>query len=226
MPKFILCLCLLISGCTTQVHLITQGFNEEQQADLERKIKLAGFKVKNASIAMPNHYPNTVIALNPAHSRTQDIPNLQQLVQQLQLDTAEILRFGANKHFYNNGHIGLYLRHPDTNLNTQMPPYIESANCASGYATLGFSANQTMHLETGIETNGEQALVTAHGHWSFDGSLLTISLPKQPQATFKKSQKTQETYLGARPSYVYTPQQQDHKTVALNCHFEVIFMNK
>lgn len=225
MPKYFLVFCLLINGCTTQVHLITQGYTSIQTANITDKINNSGFSVANSTINIPSHYPSSVLALNPAHTAHQDIPKLQQILNELGYNTAEVLRFGTNKHFYNNGHIGLYLRHPSINPNSLMPPYIESVQCSSGYATLGFNANQKMHLETGKNINGELELFIQHGQWSFNGTLLSITLPGQPLATFRKTDVTRDTALGFRPALLYAPQQNNHIISALNCNFEVIFMD-
>ncbi len=225
MPKLFVAICLFLTGCSSQVHLITQGYDNEQTAEISAKISKAGFTVVQSSIGIPSHYPNSVIALNPAHSVEQDIPNLQQLVHELGFNSAEVLRFGSDKHFYNNGHIGLYLRHPSINPNSLMPPYIESIQCPTGYATLGFGGNQKMHLETGKNVNGELELSTVHGHWAFNGNLLTLSLPQLNKARFIQTEVNRETHLGARPALLYTPQQANHSIAALNCSFEVILMN-
>jgi len=97
--------------------------------------------------------------------------------------------------------------------------------CPSGYATLGFNTSQQLHLETGKNINGELELFTQHGRWSFDGELLTIALFEQPTASYIKSNVIRDTAIGARRAYLYTPQQGDHITPALNCEFEVIFMD-
>jgi len=224
-PKFIIIACLILSGCATQIHLVSQGFSDDQLTEIKDELSHVGFNVSLSSISIPTHYANTVIALNPAHSPQDDIDTLQRLLGQLTLEPAQISRFGADKHFYYHGHIGLYLRHPEIKLSHQMPPYVESVNCLSGYATLGFNTNQRMHLETGNNINGELMLTTKQGQWAFDSSELIVTPLQQPPASFIKHNIIRNTHVGPRPALLYSPQQKNHPIAALNCSFEVIFID-
>jgi len=73
----------MLNGCTTQVHLITQGYTLEQTNEISNKITNAGFKVIPTSIGIPPHYPQSVLALNPAHSAPQDVPTIQRILTSL-----------------------------------------------------------------------------------------------------------------------------------------------
>jgi len=222
---FVLFFVMLLSGCANTVHLISQGYDHAQLSYISEQIQELGFSVEYSNVDVPAHYSSTTLALNPAHSSSDDIPKLQQMLHELGMTPAQELRFGANKHFFNNGHIGLYLRHPDISPSAIMPPYLESVNCPTGYATLAFAAKQRLYLETGVNVDGELQLITTPGHWFFNGATLSITLNQHPPALFSKSEVSRETALGQRPALLFTPTTLTHQAPALRCQFEVVFMN-
>jgi len=222
---FVIIALVLLNGCASTVHLISQGYNETQLSNISKQIQELGFNVEHSVVDVPAHYPNAVLALNPAHSVSDDIPKLQQMLHALDIAPAQELRFGSNKHFYNDGHIGLYLRHPDINPSAAMPPYLESVNCPTGYATLAFAAKQQLYLETGKNVKGELQLTTTLGRWFFNGEILSITLNQHAVAQFGKSEVTRETALGPRPALLFTPTTLKHQSPALKCQFEVVFMD-
>lgn len=226
MTRYIILLSFLVlNGCATNIHLTTHGYTNAKVVEITQLLKGHGFKVIKTDIAIPKSYPNNVIAMNPAHQKTTDIPLLQSLLAKSNIEPASEFRFGESRHYYSKGHLGLYLRHPDINPNAVMPPYLQSIGCPTGYATLAFQPNQLLLLETEVRQNGKLELHTEKGHWSFDGNLLIITLDSKQQAKFIQSNITRSTQFGEKPGLLYSPILNNHQNDALKCHFEIIFVN-
>lgn len=215
---------VVLSGCATKVHLITQGYQEDDIARISHQLRAKGFNVERSTSSIPNSYPNSVIAMHPAHKPTLDMTTLQSFLIENTFDAAAELRFGQNRHYYNQGHVGLYLRHPDVNPNAVMPYYVESVGCKTGYATLAFQPDKTMLLETEIRIGNKLELHTEHGRWLFDGSLLTITLNNNQLAKFSQRKIIRDTALGPKLALLYSPTTNNHQNDALKCHFEVVFI--
>ena len=171
--SLMLLLLLLLAGCSHTVHLITEGYSNVQPAELKIKIEQLDYIVSDEDSNIPNHYPNTLIASHPLQAPS-DISTLQNVLLDSGFSMAQRLNFGQNKHFYSQGHIGLYLRHPDINPAKKMPSYIESENCRSNYATLGFPSKNMFLLETEQHIDGQSTLSTKQGQWQFDGETLHL----------------------------------------------------
>jgi len=226
MKKLIaLILLITLGGCATKVHLITQGYQEADIEKISQQLRDKGFDVERSSSAIPKNYPNSVLAMHPAHQSASDITTLQSFLADNAFEQAAELRFGQSRHYYNLGNIGLYLRHPDVNPNAVMPYYVESVGCKTGYATLAFQPNQSMLLETEVRIDNQLELHTEKGRWLFDGSLLTITLDNNEIAQFSQSKISRDTPHGPRPALLYSPTTKNHQNDALQCHFEVIFIN-
>jgi hypothetical protein len=226
MKKLIALIWLItLSGCATKVHLITQGYQKDDIAKISQQLREKGFDVERSTSLMPNSYPSSVIAMHPAHQSALDMTTLQSFLTDNAFEVATELRFGQNSHYYNQGHVGLYLRHPNVNLNAVMPYYVESVGCKTGYATLAFQPDKTMLLETEVRINNKLELHTEYGRWLFDGSLLTITLNNNQMAQFSQRKISRETALGSKPALLYSPTTNNHQNDALKCHFEVVFIN-
>lgn len=217
--------CLCLSGCATKVHLITQGYSEQERKQFVETLSQQGFNVREADIVMPNHFPSTVISFHPAHPKPTDIEKLKKFVAANELPQALEMQFGQKRHFYNQGNIGLYLRHPDINLNETLPLYVRSFNCGKQQATLFFSPDHKLELEYDVHRDGDYRLVFKRGFWAFDGSIVTANFEDLPPVRFIQSEAMRDTPMGPREALVYTPIKKDHTIKQLNCPYEVVFVN-
>ena len=114
---------------------------------------------------------------------------------------------------------------PDINPDAAMPPYLASVGCKTGYTTLAFQADKTLLLETEVPFKGRYKLQFDKDVWSFDGSILTITMENNEAAQFSQRKIVRNTALGKKSGLLYTPTTTNHLTKPLKCAFEVIFVN-
>ena len=216
---------LCLSGCATTVHLVTNGYSKQEVNQFEQQLINKGFDVEINNILIPKNYPHSVIAISPAHKPAQDLSLLKDFIHDNKLEQATELRFGQSRHYYHQGHIGLYLRHPEINPEDAMPPYLASVGCKTGYATIAFRPDHTVEFETEIHQDGQYRLQFKQGNWLYDGNTLAITLDTDEEAHFSRRDITRETSVGVKPALLFSPITKNHFYAPLNCHFEVVFMD-
>lgn len=204
---------------------MTQGYSQAQHQAFVQQLSNQGFEVQEPNVTIPKHFPNTVISFHPAHQPSTDIDILKKFITVNQLPQALTMQFGQKRHFYTNGHIGLYLRHPTVQLNKTLPLYVRSFNCSRQQATLFFSPDNTLTLEYDIHRKGKYQLVTQQGFWAFDGKTVTVNFNAQAPAKFLQSNIIRNTPMGPQNALMYTPIKKDHVITQLNCPYEIVFMN-
>ncbi|MDP2561095.1 hypothetical protein [Psychrobium sp. 1_MG-2023] len=225
MKLLLVLLVLFISGCSQRVHLISQGYTPEQLSPIVTALEELDLEVKHSDIPLPTNFSDNTIISHPSLATSNQLANIQELLHSLELSPVQLLHFASNhKHYYTQGNIGLYLRHPEHKSRPQPPLYVMSQYCSSGNATLGMQPNGQFLLE--VEVYGEKKSIHASsGQWVFDGENLVLTHSQNQVAHFKMQQKTVSTYLGPRRSKVFIPQENHNLPPAFNCEFIIIDMS-
>lgn len=221
---FFIALLLILSACSTQVHLITEGYSAEKVNALQQQLIEKGYQVKLQNIAIPAEFPNSVIAINPSYQSFTTINELSTLLESLSFAPAVERRFGEGRHFYTKKNIGMYLRSPNTNPADSMPPYLRTQYCKKGDANLEFNKNGEFTLETELYVNDDYALEYNKGKWCFTNRVLTLTLDNGVIAKFIKTQQQVETHQGMKTADVFIPKKENAGLKELSCKFLIIYM--
>ncbi|MCJ8321476.1 MAG: hypothetical protein MJK12_17710 [Colwellia sp.] len=217
-------LSFLLTACSTQVHLITEGYSTNKVNLLKQQLIEKGYRVKVLNITIPVEFPNSVIAINPSYQNFSAINELSLLLESLAFSTAVERRFGQGHHFYTANNIGLYLRNPEVNSANSMPPYLRTQYCKKGDANLEFRKNGEFTLETESYVNDDYVLDTLPGKWWLANRVLTLTLDNGTTAKFIKDQQQVETYQGMKPADVFLPSKENAELKQLSCKFIIIYM--
>jgi len=218
-------LSFILSACSTQVHLVTEGYPKKKVDSLKQQLIEKGYQVNIQNIAIPAEFPNSVIAINPSYQNFAAINELTLLLDSLAFATTVERRFGQGRHFYSVNNIGLYLRNPNIDPADAMPPYLRTQYCNKGDANLEFKKNGEFTLETEHYVNDDYVLDYKSGKWWLTNRVLTLKLDNGTTAKFIKDQQQVETYQGMQPADVFLPKKQNAELKQLSCKFIIIYMD-
>lgn len=223
----IVCVLLLLSGCQSfTIHITANGIPPEQLEKLKSELLTVADEVKETELNIPKEFPNTVIASNPGYFNYGKIAAIQDMLWNNELGVATELKFAQGLHFYNNGHIGLYLRHPDLQDIPLMPPYLRTQYCEFADATIQFYKTGKFELEYENPEDVTGVMLTQQGNWLYDGSRLSLTSENGVEVqSFILSQENKETQWGPRPADVFTPMQ-DTSFAPLKCEFLIIYVQQ
>ena len=221
---FFIVLLLILSACSTKVHLITEGYSDEKVNSLQQQLIEKGYQVNVQNIAIPAEFPNSVIAINPSYQNFATINELSTLLDLLSFAPAVERRFGQGRHFYTSNNIGMYLRSPNINPDDSMPPYLRTQYCKKGDANLEFNTNGEFTLETEQYVNDDYALEYNKGKWWLTNRVLTLTLNNGESARFIKTQQQVETHQGMKTADVFIPKKENAELKELSCKFLIIYM--
>ena len=214
-------LLLLLTGCSTNIHLFTQGYPQHKIKQLLQQLRDRGFVVYHSDNTIPLQFQNSVIAVNPQFNQLSLIAQLQDILVQSQFPAATELRFGQGNHFYSADHIGLYLRHPDFKYPAKIPPYIVSRGCNT---TLEFNNNSRFILEITRVGQEQYQLSYQEGRWQYDGKILRLNFSNGDIFIYQRNQEQRTTYQGLRPADVFKPLSGNRSNPSYHCEYEVIYL--
>lgn len=213
-----------ISGCTsTYVHIINQGYSEKEVQAISQKLAALNIEVHRSDIAIPKHFPPTVITTNPSFSHLTLLHDIENVLADFNINRTEHYQLAQGRHFYNIGHIGLYLRN-DNNKTPSMPPYLRTQLCKNADATLMFEQSGQYTLEYENLATNDEKIISLQGSYRYDGKQLSMEYEGQPIQRFAFEQQKKMTHIGERPADVYMPLVSSTLSV-LNCEFLIIYMN-
>lgn len=220
----VITLAFFLTGCAkTQLHLINQGYTNEQLDKLTATLKSQGVNVTMSQVPIPSEFPDSALALNPSFSNIEFINTIQQSLAAHNFSTATLLRFVQGQHFYNTDHAGLYLRNPN-NTEILMPPYLRTQFCQDADATIMFKKNGEFIVEY-EGSSDENELNKIKGRYDFDGKNLSVKPENFIAQHFVLFKETRSTPFGDKSADVFKAQNKSHSLQPLKCDFLIIYMN-
>jgi hypothetical protein len=202
---------------------VNQGYNDTKINQLTSELANKGIDVIISNLTIPNSFPESALALNPNFRDLSFINTIQKTLTKQDFPIAKELRFAQGKHFYNTGHVGLYLRNIlDTK--SKMPPYLRTQYCKNADSTIMFKANGEFILEYESKNYDEQ-LKQVHGLYTFDGKNLNVHPNSLKEQHFILYKEQRATPFGDKPSDVFKPQNKSHNFKQLKCDFLIIYMD-
>ncbi len=219
--------CVLLSGCTTTLHLTTSGYSETQQAELAASLKSAlkahDVNVVHTRVLVPKQFDDASVALNPGFDGASLIQDLDLWLQRQGHKASTEYRFAEGNHFYRQGHVGLYLRNPDASSHYAMPEYLRTQYCKAADGTLAFMPNKQLVLEYEMNGDSDDTLLREEGTWQLNGTVLTLTLKRQDYA-FTLTKEKRSTPYGMKPADVFKPRSDHSDKPVLGCDFLIIYI--
>ena len=228
-------ICFLVfslAGCSkTKLHLVNEGYSIQQVDKLTNELTHQGIEVTVSTLPIPSEFPNNSLAMNPGFSDLSFISVIQNILTEQGYSRAAELRFTQGKHFYNLGHVGLYLRNP-LDSTSKMPAYLRTQYCKSADSTIMFTSNGKFILEFDGKTY-DAPLQEIRGNYIFDGNTLTLQpyfkegsqQNKLAMQHFSFYREQRATPFGDKPADVFKPHHKSHSVKQLNCDFLIIYMD-
>lgn len=228
MRVFLFVILCVLSGCqSTQLHVITDGYTQQEfeaiEASLKQALKDHDIDIIKSEVRMPTTFPNSSIALNPAANYQTIITQLDNWLVSNGHKQSQEFRFNQGNHYYSKDHLGLYLRKQGTQSNIDLPPYLRTQYCQIADGTLALNKHGVAVLEYEINNDHSDDLIRYQGTWSFHHNLLTVKINSLSQ-TFLLFKETKDTHLGPRQADVFKPQKQLTMPHIFNCEFLIIYM--
>jgi hypothetical protein len=215
---------LFLASCSkTHLHIVNQGYSNEQINVLTKRLSKLDVKVVQSNISIPKAFPTSTITTNPNFTDIELLKRIESIVFASGIDNPAHLTFAQGKHFYSINHLGLYLRN-EKNIKPVMPAYLRTQFCEFSDATIMFSSDGKFILE--YENSAyEDELAVANGRYTFDGINLQLAIKDEIAQSYVLKREMKNTHLGKRPADIYKPQRLFPDLKALNCEFLIIFMD-
>lgn len=215
--------CLLTACSQTYIHITNQGFSKEKISAIERQLLALNVKVKHTDIAVPEEFSTTTVTTHPSYRQLSLLQAIESILLAENLSKPQHLTFAQGRHFYNENHIGLYLRN-ENNTKAVMPPYLRTQYCAFSDATIMFKKNGRFILE--YEKGAyEEELALVNGNYIFNGKQLKIKTDDDISQSYWLSRELKQTHMGQRNADVFKPKADTLELAPLNCEFLIIFMD-
>lgn len=213
----------LLSACSqTYVHVINQGFSDEKLVSITKQLNNLDLVVIRENITIPSEFPAATIATHPNFSNLELFHQIESIVVDQGISKLQHLTFAQGRHFYNEQHIGLYLRNEDDKSHV-MPAYLRTQYCKFADATIMFKNNGRFVLEF-EKGKYEDGLAVVQGSYIFDGRRLSITTDNEQSQFFLLHQEMKQTHLGQRQADVFKPSTENKNLQPLNCEFLIIYM--
>jgi len=217
----IIAVLFLLVGCSSPtVFLTTERLLQKERQELISALSENGFKVKTTSgVAVPEEFPDVVVATNPANESPEFFAKLEQVIRQQNLAPVAYQKFYQQKHYYKGRNVGLYVRGNAPEL--KLPPVLRGNHqtCNNQRMILEFNNNKRVNIDV------EEDEIT-----SYKGSYQSI-LPDTIHANFESlespvtlrlSKVSVETYAGMKTADKIVVTNNDNKVLPENCEFMII----
>lgn len=157
---FVVMLLALTACSTTTVHVNTRYLDEQQVADVTRKLRQAQFKVKTNAHPYPAGVYSTTVLYSPLLQDRDAVFRLESAMSE-DWPVSHIRALQMSNHWYSRSSIGLYIVPEDINPQSGL----SAADLSQAYRIAGCTANGQLTLHTNGEFTLSLAAQTIAGHW-------------------------------------------------------------
>lgn len=214
----------LLSSCSqTYIHIVNQGYPENKVTTITQRLIELDVNVQRSDIVIPAEFPSTVIATHPNFSQIELFNAIESILKSENLSKPQHLAFAQGRHFYNERHIGIYLRNEESQ-KAIMPAYLRTQYCSFADATIMFKNNGRFLLEF-EKGKYDEGLEVVNGDYIFDGQRLSVTTDSEVSQVYLFHQEMKPTHLGLRSADVFKPVNEDNNLKPLNCEFLIIYMD-